>query len=173
MAAPSTTSKEGLDQDNLSDAPSQPLLCLPRPPEWICNWKCSSISRSHLEQLVKMGGLLEFTEMASMVPRLQDAVPQPLPWNQVVHVAFVHRGLRLPLSPFARGVLAPYGLQLHHLTPSGMLLLSCFATLYKYFLGIHLRFDLFRYFFKVVPCLKDDRIPSCGGTIIHPCPGSN
>lgn len=70
-------------------------------------------------------------------------------------------------------MLALYGLQLHHLTLSGVLHLSCFVTLCECFLGVRPRFGLFRYFFEVVPYLKDDRIPSYGGAIIRPRLGSN
>lgn len=53
-----------------------------------------------------------------------------------MHTTFIHRGLRLPLSTFTRGILTHYGLQLHHLTPSGVLHLSCFVTLCECFLGV-------------------------------------
>lgn len=76
-----------------------------------------------------------------------------------MQVAFIHRGLRLPLSPLARGMLTLYGLLLHHFTPSGLLHMSCFATLCECFLGVRPHFDLLGYFLEAVPCLTDGRLP--------------
>lgn len=86
--------------------------------------------------------------------------------------AFLFRGLRFPLSAFARGILTHYRLQLHHLTPSGVLHLSYFMSLCECFLGVRPHLSLFQYFFKVVPFLKGGKIPSCGGAILQPCLGS-
>lgn len=122
---------------------------------------------------MEVGWLPQCNSMAWLAPPRKDGVPRPLLWNLVVHVAFIHRGLCFPLSSFVRGILTHYGLQLHHLTPSGVLHLSCFVTLCECFLGIFPHFDLFRYFFKVVPRLKEGKVPSCGGAIICPRPDSN
>lgn len=90
----------------------------------------------------------------------------------MVHVTFIHHGLSLPLSAFTRGVLTHYGLQVHHLTPSGVLHLSCFVTLCECFLGVLPHFGLWKHFFKVVPHLKEGRVPACGVAVIQPRPGS-
>lgn len=168
-AVPPTSGEKPSQGDPLEIA----LPRLPHPPEWVSDWERSSISRSQLEQLVTMGHLSEFTEMGWMAPHSRHKIPQPLCWNQVVHVAFIHRELRFPPSPFTRDVLPTYGLQLHHLTPSGVLHLSCFMSLFQSFLGVRPHFSLFWYFFEVVPHLKDRRIPSCGGAILQPHPGSS
>lgn len=68
MAASSTSSREDPDREDLQSAQSHPPPSLLNPPEWISDWKRSSISRSHLEQLVKMGWLSEFTVMAWLAP---------------------------------------------------------------------------------------------------------
>lgn len=65
-----------------------------------------------------------------------------------------------------------YELQLHHLTPSGVLHLSCFVTLCECFLGVLPHFNLFRYLFEVVPLLKEGNVPACGGAVIRPRPDS-
>jgi hypothetical protein len=41
-----------------------------------------------------------------------------------------------------------YGLELHHLTPLGILHIAAFMTLCEAFVGIELHFDLSNYFFR-------------------------
>jgi hypothetical protein len=41
-----------------------------------------------------------------------------------------------------------YGLELHHLTPLGILQIAAFVTLCKAYMGIEPHFDLWNYFFR-------------------------
>lgn len=107
-----------------------------------------------------------------LAARRTDVAPDTLPWNLVVHTSFLPRGLSLPLNSFARGILTYYGLQLHHLTPNGVLHLACYITLCECFLGMAPHFGLWRYFFEVLPRRENGRIPDCGGATIQPRPGS-
>jgi hypothetical protein len=45
--------------------------------------------------------------------------------------------------------VAFYGLELHHLTPSGILQMAAFVTLCEAYMGIEPHFDLWNYFFRV------------------------
>src|ERR1044072_1954751 len=58
-----------------------------------------------------------------------ESIPAPAPDERVCFQAFFPRGFALSLHPFVRGLLYSYRLQLHHLTPNGILHIACFITL--------------------------------------------
>jgi hypothetical protein len=67
----------------------------------------------------------------------------------VTFVAFYERGFCVPLHWFLCLLLRHYGLELHNLTPSGVLHIAAFVTLCKAYIGVDPRFDLWNYFFRV------------------------
>ena len=50
-----------------------------------------------------------------------EPVPAPTADERVCFQAFFPRGFALPIHPFVRGLLYTYRLQLHNLTPNGIL----------------------------------------------------
>jgi hypothetical protein len=65
-----------------------------------------------------------------------------------------------------------YGLEIHHLTPSGVLHITAFVTLCEAYLGIDLNLDLWKYFL----CFHHPQDPEVeltisGGAVIHVKPG--
>jgi hypothetical protein len=54
----------------------------------------------------------------------------------------------LPSHRFLHSLLQFYGLELHHLTPSGILHIAAFVTLCEAFMGIEPHLDLWNYFFR-------------------------
>jgi hypothetical protein len=65
-------------------------------------------------------------------------------------------------------LLQHYGLELHHLTLSGVLHIAAFVTLCEAYLGIDPEFDLWNYFLHVWH-LQDpeDELTISEGTVIH------
>jgi hypothetical protein len=61
---------------------------------------------------------------------------------------FYEGGFGVPSHQFLRLLLQFYGLELHHLTPSGMLHIAAFMTLCEVYMGIEPHFDLWNYFFR-------------------------
>jgi hypothetical protein len=57
----------------------------------------------------------------------------------------------VPSHRFLHSVLQHYDLELHHLTPLGILHIVAFVTLCKAFMGIEPHFDLQNHFFHVRP----------------------
>jgi hypothetical protein len=55
----------------------------------------------------------------------------------------------VPLHRFLCLLLQFYGLELHHLTPLGILHIAAFVTLCKAYMGIEPHFNLWNYFFHV------------------------
>jgi hypothetical protein len=62
--------------------------------------------------------------------------------ESVVYVPFLIRGLALPVSPFFRGLLDFYNLNLTHLNPNSILQVSIFIHLCEAYLGILPHFGL-------------------------------
>ena len=58
-----------------------------------------------------------------------EQVPTPTPDEWVCFQAFFPRGFALPIHLFVQGLLYTYQLQLHDLTPNGILHIACFITL--------------------------------------------
>jgi hypothetical protein len=59
------------------------------------------------------------------------------------------RGFGVLLHRFLHLLLQFYGLELHHLTPSGVLHIAGFVTLCEAYMGIEPHFNLWNYFFRV------------------------
>ena len=62
---------------------------------------------------------------------------------------FIPPRVSLPLHPFIRGLLYSYRLQLHDLTPNGILHIVCFITLCEAFLGIYPHWGLWKRLFNI------------------------
>jgi hypothetical protein len=60
----------------------------------------------------------------------------------VSFVAFYERGFSVPSHRFLRSLLHHYHLELHNLTPSGILHIATFVTLCEAYMGIDPHFDL-------------------------------
>jgi hypothetical protein len=57
-------------------------------------------------------------------------------------VAFYEEGFGVPSHRFFRLLLQFYNMELHHLTPSGILHIEAFVTLCEAYMGIEPHFDL-------------------------------
>jgi hypothetical protein len=60
----------------------------------------------------------------------------------VAYMTFHERRFSVPSHQFLRSLLQFYGLKLHHLTPSGILHIAAFVTLYETYMGIEPHFNL-------------------------------
>jgi hypothetical protein len=65
------------------------------------------------------------------------------------YVAFYEQGFSMPPHQFLHSLLRYYDLELHLLTPSGVLHIAAFVTLCEAYLGIDPELDLWKYFFHV------------------------
>ena len=108
-------------------------------------WERSSFEVADLEALVADGLVLRD---AARIPG-EEEVPAPRVDERVCFQSFFPRGFSLPLHPFVRGLLFAYHLQLHDLTPNGILHIACFITLCECFLGIYPHWGLWKRLFNV------------------------
>ena len=88
-----------------------------------CNWGKSSVKAQELDDLREKGLLPPLEEMKTRAPG-KDTVLVPCDGERVCFIDFVNRGFAFPLHPFIRGLLYVYGIQIHDLTPNGVLSLA-------------------------------------------------
>ena len=88
----------------------------------------------------------------------EEEVPAPHGDERVCFQSFSHRGFSLPLHPFVRGLLFAYQLQLHDLTPNGILHIVCF-------LGVYPHWGLWRYLFNVKRTCGEYLVGGCAISI--------
>jgi hypothetical protein len=67
----------------------------------------------------------------------------------VSFASFYEWGFGMPPHWFLCSLLQYHGLELHHITPSGVLHIVAFVTLCEAYLGIDPELDLWKYFFRV------------------------
>jgi hypothetical protein len=69
--------------------------------------------------------------------------------EQVVFALYFERGFNLPLGDFFRGLLYYYKVELVHLVPNSITVVSTFIHFYEAYLGISPHFLLWRHLFCV------------------------
>jgi hypothetical protein len=110
------------------------------------DWTLSIVTLSHLQKLVKHG-FMEVAELEVCQVLKDHAFPAPIEGYAVSFTTFYEKGFDVPLHQFLRLLLWYYGLELHHLTPSGVLHIMAFVTLSEANLGIDPDLDLWKDFF--------------------------
>jgi hypothetical protein len=88
-------------------------------------------------------------EFATCLVPAGPVSPAPTKGFIVACVAFYEWGFGLPSHRFLYSLLQSYGLELHHLTPSGILHVAVFVTLCDAFLGVEPPMNLWSHFFRV------------------------
>ncbi|KAK1661398.1 hypothetical protein QYE76_049557 [Lolium multiflorum] len=119
-------------------------------------WPCETTD-AELRELQNEGMISEHWSF------MRDSdVPKPDADERVMTKAWVERGLSLPCSEFFLSILDTYGLQPHNICPNSYLLLSNFATLCEWHLGIRPDIKLWQFFFRVKKETKDKAMLNCG-----------
>jgi hypothetical protein len=85
----------------------------------------------------------------------------------VIFVPFLIRGLALPVSPFFRGLLDFYSLNLMHLNPNSVLQVAAFVHLCEAFLGILPHFGLWNYLYHCRPRMAGGQHQLVGGASLE------
>jgi hypothetical protein len=111
-------------------------------------WPASEIMQEQWQNLVSQG-YMTAAELATCRVPVDPMSPAPVGGYVVACSAFYERGFCAPLHRSLRLLLQFYGLELHHLTPSGILHIAAFVTLCEDYMGIEPHFNLWNYFFRV------------------------
>jgi hypothetical protein len=126
----------------------------------------SVVSESDLLHLVDVG-VLPPKEFCSWRICRGVTVPTEDTHESVVYVPFFIRGLALPISPFFRGLLDFYNLNLTHLNPNSILQISIFVHLCEAYLGILPHFGLWKYLHHCRPGMAGGQHQLVGGASLE------
>jgi hypothetical protein len=126
----------------------------------------SVVSESDLLRLVDVG-VLPPKELCSWRICREVTVPTEDTHEFIVYVPFLIRGLALPISPFFRGLLDFYNLNLTHLNPNSILQISIFVHLCEAYLGILPHFDLWKYLYHCRPGMAGGQHQLVGGASLE------
>jgi hypothetical protein len=110
----------------------------------------SVVSESDLLHLVSIG-VLPPKELCSWRICRGVTVLTEDTHKSVIYIPFLIRSLALPISPFFRGLLYFYHLNLTHLNPNSIPQVSIFVHLCEAFLGILPHFGLWKYLYHCRP----------------------
>jgi hypothetical protein len=124
------------------------------------------ISEADLLHLVKTGVLLP-KELCSWRIWSRVTVPTEETHEVVIFVPFLIQGLALPASPFFRGLLDFYSLNLTHLNPKYFLQVVVFVHLCEAFLGILPHFGLWKYLYHCRPEMAGGQHQLVGGASLE------
>jgi hypothetical protein len=126
----------------------------------------SVVSESDLLHLVSIE-VLPLKELCSWRIYCGVTVPTEDTHEFVVYVPFLLRGLALPISPFFRGLLDFYHLNLTHLNPNSIMQISIFVHLCETFLGVLPHFGLWKYLYRCRPGMAGGQHQLVGGASLE------
>jgi hypothetical protein len=126
----------------------------------------SIISEYDLLHLVEIG-VLPRKELCTWRICRAVTVPTEDTHESVVYVPFLIHGLALPISPFFRGLLDFYKLNLTHLNPNSILQVAIFVHLCDAFLGILPHFGVWRYLYHCRPGMAGGQHQLVDGTSLE------
>jgi hypothetical protein len=119
--------------------------CIPNPQ---AVWVRSMMTEAKIHALVDRGLLRPKAEVEWRAVA-GEQFPSEDVKEQVIFASFFERGFNLPAGDFFRGLLYYYGLELVHLVPNSITVVSTFIHFCEAYLGISPHFLLWRYFFCV------------------------
>jgi hypothetical protein len=110
------------------------------------SWSVLEVTQEHQQNLMSQGYMTTVKLATYRVPD-DPASPAPTGGYVVVCMAFYKGGFGVPSHRFLHLLLQFYGLELHHLTPLGILHIAAFVTMCEAYMGIEPHFNLWNYFF--------------------------
>ena len=112
------------------------------------DWQRSSTKKTDVELLRAQGLLPPADQVQVRVPG-KEVFPTPRDGERVCFADFIPRGFGFPMHDFVRGLLYAYGVQIHDLTPNGVLSIAGFNVLCECFLGVAPHWALWKSLFLV------------------------
>jgi hypothetical protein len=110
-------------------------------------WIALEVMQEHLQNLVSQGYITAAELTTCRMPE-DPASLVPVRGYIVACAVFYERRFGVPSHLFLRSLQQFYGLDLHRLTPSGILHMVAFVTLCEAYMGIEPHFNLWNYFFR-------------------------
>jgi hypothetical protein len=112
-------------------------------------------------------GVLPPKELCSWQICRAVTVPTEDTHESIVYIPFLIHGLDLPISPFFRGLLDFYDLNLTHLNPNSILQIFVFVHLCEAYLGILPHFGLWKYLYHCRPGMAGGQHQLVGGASLE------
>jgi hypothetical protein len=117
-------------------------------PDLRTEWVRSMMTEDKIQALVDRGVLRPKAEVEWRAAAVEEFPSEDVK-EQVVFASFFERGFNLPAGDFFRSLLYYYRLELVHLVPNSVTIVSTFIHFCEAYLGIPPHFLLWRYFFCV------------------------
>jgi hypothetical protein len=111
-------------------------------------WVRSTMSEAKIQALVDRGLLRPKAEVEWRAAAGEQFPSEDIK-EQVIFASFFERGFNLSAGDFFRGLLYYYQLELVHLVPNSIIVVSTFIHFCEAYLGISPHFLIWRYFFCV------------------------
>jgi hypothetical protein len=111
-------------------------------------WEMSTEIEEQIQPVVDRG-LLQPKAQVGWRPAVGEEFPTEGIGETVVFLAHIERGCGVPAADFLRGLLHFYRIELVHLVPNSITIISTFIHLCEAFLGITPHFHLWRHFFEL------------------------
>jgi hypothetical protein len=111
------------------------------------SWPTLEVVQVHLQNLMSQG-YMTAVELAICRVLEDPASPTLVGGCAVACTVFYERGFGVPSHQFHLSLLWSYDLELHYLTPLGILHMAAFVTLCEAYIGIGPHFNLWSYFFR-------------------------
>jgi hypothetical protein len=116
-------------------------------------WLHSTMTEAKIQALVDHGLLRPKAEVEWKATTGEEFPIEDVK-EQVVFASFFEHTFNLPVGDFFRGLLYYYKLELVHLVPNSITVVSTFIHFYEMYLGISPHFLLWRYLFCVKILVK-------------------
>jgi hypothetical protein len=110
-------------------------------------WTALEVMQDLLQNLMSQGYMMTVELVTCCVPE-DPTSPISVGGYVVACAVFYKQGFGEPTHSFLCSLLQFYGLELHHLTPSGILHMASFVTLCEAYKGIEPHFNLWNYLFR-------------------------
>jgi hypothetical protein len=130
-------------------------------PDPITVWVTSTVIEEHIQSLADRG-LLRPKAQVCLRPAEGEEFLTAGTSETVVFLAHIERGFNVPVGDFLRGLLHFYRIELVHLAPNSITIISTFVHLCEAYLGIAPHFHLWRHFFELKKTGKGVVVGSIG-----------
>jgi hypothetical protein len=124
-------------------------------------WETSTATEEQIQSLADRG-LLRPKSQVGWRPAAGEEFPMKGTSETIVFLAHIERGFGVPAGDFLRGLLHFYRIELVHLAPNLITIISTFIHLCEAYLGIAPHFYLWRHFFELKKTGKGVVVGSVG-----------
>jgi hypothetical protein len=124
-------------------------------------WETSTVTEEQIQSLLDRG-LLRPKAQVSWRLAAGEEFPTEGTSETVIIFTHIERGFGVLAGDFLRGLLHFYHIELVHLAPNSIMIISTFVHLCEAFVGITPHFHLWRYFFELKKTGKGTIIGSIG-----------